>query len=608
MTITFLPSGKTAVVSSGETILQAAEKAGVLIDAACGGAVKCGSCRVRIASGRTDPLTDAERELLTPEELSLGYRLSCCAHALTDLEVAVPGSHGGTTRKKDMARLPEGFVSAPAVTLRAVTVPKATMQDQQDSLSRLRNALALPKLTLAPGLLQELQTAFDAKRGKVTAVLRGEELLALLPGHEERPCYGVAFDIGTTTVVGMLWDLSSGEPVEAAARTNYQSLSGADVISRIQFSLAEEGNLQLLQKRVLCCLGDILDELCLANGVDAKTVYDVTVVGNTTMSHLFLGVTPKPMSRTPFAPVFTESQEIRAAELGLPVHPKAAVHLLPNIAGHVGSDITAMMLAVGMDKLRGSHVAIDIGTNGEVVAIRDGEMLTCSTAAGPAFEGACIRCGMRAAAGAIERVELTGGDISIATIGDAQPLGLCGSGLIDAIAALLESGAVTDSGRMLTREEALAAGISPALADRIRQQEGQPAFLLATTAEGTEILLTQQDVREVQLAKGAILAGIRTLMQELSLTEDSLDSILLAGAFGNYIRKESALRIGLLPEVAADRIHSVGNAAGAGASMALLSMAARTHADALARSVRHVELSMNPVFQELYIDAMRFDA
>lgn len=284
--------------------------------------------------------------------------------------------------------------------------------------------------------------------------------------------------------------------------------------------------------------------------------------------------------------------------------PPAAVHLLPNIAGHVGSDITAMMLAAGIDKLRGNHVAIDIGTNGEVVAVRDGEMVCCSTAAGPAFEGACIRSGMRAAAGAIERVDVIDGDLSIAVIDDAPPLGLCGSGLIDAIAALLNCGALLPSGRLLMKEEA--ANLPPAIAARIVEENGAPAFLLATTAVGTPILLTQQDIGEVQLAKAAILAGIRTLLQELGISEDVLDSVLLAGAFGNYIRRESALAIGLLPAVSAEKIIPIGNAAGAGASMALLSLDERKRAAELAAAARHIELSMNEVFQEFYISAMQF--
>ena len=603
MTITFLPSGVQTEVSSHETLLRAAERAGVLIDAACGGALKCGKCKVRIFAGSCSPLTDAERQLLTPTEIELGFRLACCTTAEGDLEIVVPDSHGGSTRKKSMAQLPEDLVFAPAVNLRSVTVPRATMEHQVDSLNRLRATLELPQLTVAPAVLPDLQQALDAKRGKVTAVLRGEELLTLLSG-EERACYGVSFDIGTTTVVGTLWDLTDGKALASAARTNDQSVFGADVISRIQFSLAEADNLSLLQKKVRFTLNSILTELCLAADLSPRSIYDVTVVGNTTMSHLFLGVSPKPMSRTPFAPAFTEAQTLSAAELGLSVHPRAAVHLLPNIAGHVGSDITAMMLTAGIEKRSGNHVAIDIGTNGEVVAVRNGELVCCSTAAGPAFEGACIRSGMRAAPGAIERVDMADGDITIAVIDDAAPLGLCGSGLIDAIAALLQCGALLPSGRLLTKEEA--ADLPPCIAARITEVDSAPAFRLAEGADGVPILLTQQDIREVQLAKGAILAGIRTLLHELGISEDELDSVLLAGAFGNYIRRESALAIGLLPTVPVEKIIPIGNAAGAGASMALLSLPQRQRADRLSRMVRHVELSIHPVFQDLYIDAMQF--
>ena len=603
MTITFLPSGIQTEISSDETLLAAARRAGVSIDASCGGAVKCGKCKVRISKGSASPLTDAERGLLSPIELELGFRLACCTMAESDLELIVDDRHSGSTRKKSMAKLPDGFVFSPAVTLRTVTVPRADMEHQTDALNRLRTALDLPTLMPAVGTLSDLQKALDAKRGKVTAVLRGSELIALL-GGEETACYGVAFDIGTTTVVGTLWDLRDGTALASAARTNDQGVFGADVISRIQFSMAQEENLELLQKKVLFTLESILTELCLTAEISPRSIYDVTVVGNTTMSHLFLGVSPKPLSRTPFAPVFTEAQTLPASTLTLPVHPRAAVHLLPNIAGHVGSDITAMMLAAGIDRLRGNHVAIDIGTNGEVVAVCDGRMVCCSTAAGPAFEGACIRSGMRAAAGALERVDVVDGDISIAVIDDSAPLGLCGSGLIDAIAALLECGALSPSGRLLTWEEA--ADLPPAIAARMVEEGGAPAFLLAESASGTPILLTQQDIREVQLAKGAILAGIQTLLQELGISEDKLDSVLLAGAFGNYIRRESALAIGLLPAVSTEKIVPIGNAAGAGASMALLSLDERKRATELAIAAHHVELSMNEVFQEFYISAMHF--
>ena len=291
MTITFFPSGLQTEVSSEETLLAAAQRTGIAIDASCGGASKCGKCKIRIRKGTVSPLTDTERTLLSAAELELGFRLACCTRAESDLEIICDDLHGGSVRKKSMAQLPESLQLSPAVTLRFVTVPRATMGEQTDALKRLRRALDMPALTPAVGALPDLQNAIDAKRGKVTAVLHGNELITLL-GGEESACYGLSFDIGTTTVVGMLWDLASGASLACAARTNEQSIFGADVISRIQFSMAEEENLRLLQEKVLFTLESILTELCLAANISPRSIYDVTIAGNTTMSHLLLGVSP----------------------------------------------------------------------------------------------------------------------------------------------------------------------------------------------------------------------------------------------------------------------------------------------------------------------------
>ena len=423
----------------------------------------------------------------------------------------------------------------------------------------------------------------------------------------ELPAYGIAFDIGTTTVVGMLWSFQSNNLVDVETRTNYQSLHGADVISRIQFCSSDPSHLTCMQDKIILCFNDILEDLTMRNEILPEQIREVTIVGNTTMSHLVLGVNPESIARAPFIPVFCDAQKRIAKELGIHVNPKANVHLLPSIAGHVGSDIVAMIVATRLHEAKGSHIAIDIGTNGEVVAIKDGQMLTCSTAAGPAFEGASIHHGMRAASGAIEVVAFSHGYLSIQTIDDTEPIGICGSGLIDAVAVLLDAEVIDMTGRMLSREEALEEGISPKLAVRLTTFEERPAFILAYRADGQHILLTQQDVREVQLAKGAIFAGIQTLMKILGMSESTLDSILLAGAFGNYIDKRSALRIGLLPAVSEKKIVPVGNAAGAGASMALLSTETRTLASKIAQEITHVELSLNKDFQDFYMYAMMFE-
>ncbi|MFA5635899.1 MAG: ASKHA domain-containing protein, partial [Anaerovoracaceae bacterium] len=425
------------------------------------------------------------------------------------------------------------------------------------------------------------------------------------PGEQEAH-YGLAVDIGTTTVVGMLWDLRKAEPVGAVARTNPQSDYGADVISRIMYCGTEDGNLQRMQEKIIGCLNAIIQEFSDSYAIDPQTIREIVAVGNTTMSHLLLAIDPKSLALAPFSPGFTGPVSVKAKELGLAVHEEATVNVLPNIAGHVGSDIVAVLLSSGLEEMEGANLAIDIGTNGEILLACSGNVLTCSTAAGPAFEGASIQQGMRAATGAIEGVRIHDGELDISVIGDAEPVGICGSGLIDGVAELLKSGLVNKKGKLLTKADAQVAGLPDSLSGRLEAGEFGNSFILCTKNDGSKIFITQKDIREVQLAKGAILAGIRIMMQELHLKDQDLDQVFLAGAFGNYIRVESALAIGLLPEVKPDRVISIGNAAGAGACMALLSKETLEKANRLAREVNHIDLAEHPDFQTVYLQAMYF--
>ena len=427
-----------------------------------------------------------------------------------------------------------------------------------------------------------------------------------IPDHHTSLTYGIAFDLGTSTVAGSLWNLQSGTLIASASLPNYQCKYGSDVISRIMFCREAPDHLNKLQSLLIDCMNDIIQEICARNDISSQNITKVTLAGNSTISHLVLGIDPAPLAQVPFAPVFLEAQEMRARDLGIQTDPSAAVFLLPNIAGHVGSDIVSMMLATRFDTLKGNHIGIDIGTNGEVLAIKDGHILTCSAAAGPAFEGASIYHGMRASAGAIKKVEYKNYDIKINTIENQPPVGICGSGLIDAIACLLKCGIIDKNGRMLSQEEALDAHLPQTLVRRLTVHENAPAFTLAYNASNNTILLTQKDIREVQLAKGAIFAGIQTLMKALDMRPEELDSILIAGAFGSHIEKDNALKIGLLPLIPAETIILVGNAAGTGASMALLSDKERIRASEIAKKVHHVELSTSMDFQEFYIKSMQF--
>ncbi|HML37107.1 MAG TPA: ASKHA domain-containing protein, partial [Bacillota bacterium] len=399
--------------------------------------------------------------------------------------------------------------------------------------------------------------------------------------------YGAAFDIGTTTVVGMLWDLSECKLMDVIALTNPQSAYGADVISRITYSMKSPENLTLLKDKIRGCLNEILKEFALRHPIDPQNIVKATVVGNTTMSHLFLGKDPSSLARAPFHPAFHGPVKMSAEELGLMMRPSADVHLLPNIAGHVGSDITGVLLASEIKKLPGVRLAIDIGTNGEVVLAHNGRILVCSTAAGPAFEGARIYQGMRAAPGSIEGVVIEAGEVRIKVIDDSEPVGICGSGLIDAVAQMLDAGLISHKGNILSAEDAAAQGLSPGLAVRLRKGRNGNEFVLAWKEQGEDIVITQKDIREVQLAKGAIYGGIVVLMKCLGVETGRIEEIMLAGAFGSYIKKKSILRIGMIPGVGEDKIKHIGNAAGVGACMALLSEEEMKQADMQSKEAEH---------------------
>ena len=434
----------------------------------------------------------------------------------------------------------------------------------------------------------------DPRKERLT-ILPGEFLERLPVGHERM--YGAAFDIGTTTIVGMLWDLAENRLLKIVSATNPQSKYGQDVISRINYCMEEAEGLSTLHRMVVECINGLLDQLL--EDIPSRPLARITAVGNTTMCHLLLDRDPSSLARAPYAPGYRGSVEIPARSIGIRGDDETKLSVLPGIAGHVGSDITAGMVASGLPQMTGTVLYIDVGTNGEIVLVSDGELSACSAAAGPAFEGASIRCGTRATRGAVERVVLTAESVDCDTISGDESCGICGSGLIDAVAQLLKWGIVDHKGRM--KKPGKIPKLSSFLQSRLSITENGPAFQLTDT-----IRIYQQDIREVQLAKGAILAGCEILLRNAGKTADDLDRILIAGAFGNYIDRGSALRIGLFPTVEEVRVVHAGNAAGAGASMALLSKDAFSKAEEAAEETRHVSLSAHPGFEMCYAHAMYF--
>jgi uncharacterized 2Fe-2S/4Fe-4S cluster protein (DUF4445 family) len=419
----------------------------------------------------------------------------------------------------------------------------------------------------------------------------------------------VAVDIGTTTMVASLLDLCDGRELSIVSRMNPQVSFGDDVLSRIQHSASCPHCLDELRDAVVHEVGGMVRALCEQAGIDTRFIYEAAFAGNTTMQHLLCGVDPSPLGAVPFAPAYARGVLLSAPDMGIPINPRGMCYVFPVIGGFVGGDTIAGMLATRLDELDGPVLMVDIGTNGEIVLAHNGQLLAASTAAGPAFEGARISCGMRGTRGAIEKVVLDG-DVHLGVIGNVPSMGICGSGLIDLVAEMLRVGIVSPEGQ-LRRPDELPTDLSPALARRVRaDDDGRTLFVLAESNGGTpqkSLSLTQRDIRELQLGSGAIRAGVSMLLREAGLTPANLKTVLIAGGFGGFIRRDNAQRIGLLPsQVHHERIHYVGNVSLAGARWALLSLEARKYGEALARRTRHLELSMDERFQVEFAEAMIF--
>ncbi|MCD6519616.1 MAG: DUF4445 domain-containing protein [Anaerolineae bacterium] len=606
MKVRFEPFGVTTEVEAGKTLLEAAIVAGVEIESICGGLGVCGKCRVIVSGGVSAP-TSLEIRALTEEELAAGYRLACQAIVESDVEVVVPEE----SRISRVSILVEGIQNPievdPWARRHVLQVPPATLEDQISDWENLLRALDVPERpSISLRALQQLPLALREQEGYVGLVLVDDQIIYIGPGVGPEHLLGVAFDIGTTTVVGYLVDLETGEQLAVSSMLNPQTRYGDDVVSRIGHS-AKEGGLGELQQAVIGALNKIIDEVTKEAAVSKEEIFALTVVGNTTMYHLFLGISPSALAQSPYVPAVVQPYSVRAAELGVEVYPDARIWVLPNIAGWVGADTVGVILATGLHKHDEIALAIDIGTNGEMALGSRERLITCSTAAGPAFEGAHLSCGMRAADGAIDEVYIDH-DVRWHTIGEGAPRGICGSGLVDVVAEMLRVGIIDETGMMRT-PEALESDGYKQLARRIVQGERQREFVLVGLEEGSSnrpIKVTQRDVRELQLAKGAIRAGIEILMKELGIGPEDVKHVYLAGAFGNYIKPESALAIGLIPRFPHAEIIPVGNAAGSGAKMALLSQKAREEAFQIVERAEYLELSIRPDFQDEFVEAMIF--
>lgn len=562
MLVTFLPMNKKLIVDAGSNLFHAAVENGIHLGGVCAGNKTCGKCKALITKGNNKIYREEELKFLTEEERNLGVRLTCCFTILEDTCVIILDN-----REKQCIK------------------ENSIEQSKTNQYSTINN-----KVILESGLQSNI-----LKNG--------------MNDHLENTHYGIVIDIGTTSVAARLWNLEQKNIIDEISTHNPQSLYGADVIARITYANSKPDNLRRLTNLIRECCNNLLIHLATEHNINKREIESVVVTANTTMSHLFLGKSVERLAKVPFEGISYEGVELKAYEIGFYMNPDGQVYVMPGIAGHVGSDTLSCILAKDLNLVKGNHLLVDIGTNGEIALAKSGELLVCSTAAGPAFEGASLHQGMRAIEGAISQVNIKNNTIAVtiisaekektftynrditmqttAEIRDIYPIGICGSGVIEAVSELRNHHVMDMTGRLLG-------------------QAGENNYVTLWKKDKNEVRLTQKDIREFQLAKGAIYTGIILLLRKAKLSVSQLDHIDLAGAFGSNINLNKAIHVGLLPPIDPDKINYIGNGALDGASRVLLGEISHAEAESMSKKIKHLELALCDDFQDEFLKAMNF--
>lgn len=610
--VIFQPSGRRGEIDEGETVLEASRELGVGIESLCGGAKACGKCRIRLEEGDLSPFTTEEENFISPSERGEGYRLACAAEIRGDALLFVPEESRAEKQVIRKSATDRKIKLNPAVRLFEVKLTPPTFQDPLGDFERLGNALKerhdLSSLGIDyPALLRLPQALRQGKWTVTVAVWMEKEIIDVRPGKVE-DAYGLAIDVGTTTVAAYLCNLRTGALVATHSMMNPQVTFGEDVMSRITYVMTHpEDGLEKVHCSIIDGLNQLIGEAAREAGLSPEEILDLTLVGNTAMHHLLLKINPEFIGVSPFTPAIHRSLDVKARDLGLKAHPSANVHILPLEAGFVGADNVGVLIAEEPYRRDEMALVIDIGTNGELVMGNRTILVSSSCATGPALEGAHVKFGMRAAPGAIERIRIDPDtlEVDFKIIGQdpwnsarkvTTAKGICGSGIIDGMAELFRARIIDRTGRFVKTSP------SP----RFRITGERPEFVIAwkdETSIGKEITLTQQDVRSVQLAKGALYTGAKLMMRRLGI--EKLDRVVLAGAFGNFIDPREALILGMFPDCDLKRVQAVGNAAGDGARIALLDRDKRIEANEIARKVEYMELTIESDFQDEFMEAMQ---
>jgi uncharacterized 2Fe-2S/4Fe-4S cluster protein (DUF4445 family) len=611
--VIFQPSGARGEVPEGKNVLEASRELGAEVESICGGKRACGKCRVRLVDGRLSPFTDEESKFITELEKADGYRLGCAAQIEGDVLIFIPEESRAGKQVIRKAATQRAIQLKPAIQLYYLELSPPSLHDPRGDLDRLKEGLReryhLSSLDIDYLALLKLPAVLRLADWKVTvAIWTEKEILDIKPGKVE-DAYGLAVDIGTTTVAAYLCNLRNGEVVATESMMNPQMSYGEDVMSRISYTVTHpDDGLERMHELIIGGLNQLSRAVTEKGLLLPEDILEVSIVGNTVMHHLFLKIDPQYLGLSPFPPVVRQSINLKARNLGLKVHPSANVYVLPVEAGFVGADNVGVLIAEEPYHQDHMVLVVDIGTNGELVMGNKKILISSSCATGPALEGGYIKFGMRAAPGAIERVRIDPKTLEVdfkvvdeeywrSESKSIRAKGICGSGVIDAMAELYRNGIIEKSGRFKPGTPSR----------RMRISEGKPEFVIAwqeETAIGKEITITQSDVRNVQLAKGALYAGAKLMMRRLGI--EKLDKVILAGAFGSYINKEEAMILGMFPDCDLASVYAVGNAAGDGARIALLNREKRGEAEEIVQKVEYMELTIEANFQKEFIEALEF--
>jgi len=592
--IEFQPVGRRGLCLARETLLDCARRLGIELVSLCGGMGKCRGCKIRVMEGRFSEVTPAEQKAFTEEELESGWRLACQTYPQSDCRVYVPPESLSTQQRIQVeGRDVDIPLDSPIKSFACKLEPPSLAKPAADAENLLEKIRAPGPIDLDVHVLKGLSTQLREWNWNLTAHIRSRELIAVSPPNS-RPI-GLAVDLGSTKIAGFLIDLETGKRLVSQGIMNPQISKGEDIIARINFAIRSLDGRALMADLAREGLMKLAENLCAEAGAETGDILDAVIVGNTAMHHLMLGLPVRQLAISPFVPAVRGDLNVKARDIGLDFAPGAYVYLPPNIAGFVGADHVAALTATAGEWDHGNRMVIDIGTNTEISLIARGKISSVSCPSGPTFEGYHIRDGMRASPGAIEKIYLGSEGIRYKTIDDAEPIGICGSGILDAISQLYLAGVLDRGGRMLEGSHS-----------RVVKKNGRLEFILVPQKEnrgGPEISITQKDVREVQLGKAAIQAAIEILTEVEAISPKEIDKVIIAGAFGSYLDISNAIAIGMLPSLPLSRFHQVGNAAGIGARLFLLSSTKRKAVGDLLSRIKYLELASTPEFSKAFTRA-----